>query len=298
MLHPPTPVGSEWGEGFLQFRPGEAVRLDVDTLNEKLQHRGAARLRHVQAPDEAFGMIFSFDGCVGNTRGALVRAAARLAEQSGRPALHAHQQQALALRSTSTERLFIDILGWADNMKHAQQLSYELAELYAEELTTLAEPIPGLREWVAALSKFNVPCAIVTSLDRMTVTRVLQRMGLHDFFVCMVTADEGMETVSQRLLSVSMQLHRPPNHCVLFGDSPNDIVAAHNCTMKAVAVCTAYPAYQLKQADLTVARLSDLTVYNMRRLFASQGSEFMEYCKQVSNENNKAKKRRTINGTI
>ncbi len=40
--------------------------------------------------------------------------------------------------------------------------------------------------------------------------------------------------------------------------------------MKAVAVCTAYPAYSLKSADLTVGRLSELTVYNMRRLFAAQ----------------------------
>lgn len=29
-----------------------------------------------------------------------------------------------------------------------------------------------------------------------------------------------------------------------------------------------------------------------------QGSEFMEYCKEVSNDNNKNKKRRTINGTL
>lgn len=153
-------------------------------------------------------MIFSFDGCVGNTRLALVKAAAHLAEQHGRPPLLAHQQQALALRSTSTERLFIDILGWASTMKDAQALSYQLAELYVTELTTIAEPMPGLREWIAALSKFNVPCALVTSLDRTTVMRVLQRMGLHDFFVCMVTGDDDLETVSQRLLSVSMQLRR------------------------------------------------------------------------------------------
>ena len=86
-------------QGFLQFRStGETERLDVDTLNERLQHRGATRLRHVQAPDEKFGMIFSFDGCVGNTRGALVRACAALAARLGRPPLLPHQQQALALR--------------------------------------------------------------------------------------------------------------------------------------------------------------------------------------------------------
>ena len=41
-------------------------------------------------------------------------------------------------------------------------------------------------------------------------------------------------------------------------------------TMRSVALCSAYPAYKLKAADLTIARLSELTVYNMRRLFAAQ----------------------------
>lgn len=42
--------------------------------------------------------------------------------------------------------------------------------------------------------------------------------------------------------------------------------------MRSVALCSAYPAYKLKAADLTISRLSELTVYNMRRLFAAQVS--------------------------
>jgi hypothetical protein len=41
---------------------GEPRRLDVDTLNEELKIRGGARLRLLMKPDEAFGMIFDFDG--------------------------------------------------------------------------------------------------------------------------------------------------------------------------------------------------------------------------------------------
>ena len=52
----------------------------------------------------------------------------------------------------------------------------------------------------------------------------------------MVTAEDDMETVTQQLLSASLQLQRPPNHCVTFDDSPEAITAAHNCTMRCVAV--------------------------------------------------------------
>ena len=49
----------------MQYRlSGEAFHLDVDTLNEKLKLRGAQRLRTAMRPDEAFGMIFCFDGII------------------------------------------------------------------------------------------------------------------------------------------------------------------------------------------------------------------------------------------
>ena len=106
--------------------------------------------------------------------------------------------------------------------------SLQLSDLYSAHLLELAEPMPGTKEWITSLAKFNVPCALVSALDRATVVRLLQKMGLYDFFVHLVTDDDGMETVSQRLLSASMQLNRPPNLCVFFGDSPDEITAAHN----------------------------------------------------------------------
>lgn len=52
-------------QGFIQYRmTGESTHLDVDTLNEKLQLKGAERMRTSMRPDEAFGMIFSFDGVI------------------------------------------------------------------------------------------------------------------------------------------------------------------------------------------------------------------------------------------
>lgn len=50
-------------QGYIQYRiAGEPQRLDVDTLNEQLRLRGAARMRLLMRPDEAYGMIFDFDG--------------------------------------------------------------------------------------------------------------------------------------------------------------------------------------------------------------------------------------------
>lgn len=60
-------------------------------------------------------------------------------------------------------------------------------------------------------------------------------MGLSRSFRARVTADDGMDTRAQHLLSAAIQLHRPPNRCVVFDATPAGITAAHNCTMKVQA---------------------------------------------------------------
>ena len=50
-------------KGYIQYiYSGEPHSLDVDTLNEQLQIKGAARMRTAMKPDEAFGMIFDLEG--------------------------------------------------------------------------------------------------------------------------------------------------------------------------------------------------------------------------------------------
>lgn len=90
-----------------------------------------------------------------------------------------------------------------------------------------------------------------------------------------------MESIAHRFLSAAVKLDRKPSKCVVFEDDPRGITAAHNCTMMAVALIGAHPAYDLGQADLAVASFNELSVINLRRLFAHIGSTFMDLQKQV-----------------
>ena len=61
LVRPTSYIGAM--KGYIQYRfSGEPHRLDVDTLNEQLQMKGAARMRTSMKPDEAFGMIFDLEG--------------------------------------------------------------------------------------------------------------------------------------------------------------------------------------------------------------------------------------------
>ena len=67
---------------------------------------------------------------------------------------------------------------------------------------------------------------------RTALLEALQRMGLRNFFTALVTAEDGMDTTSQRFLSSAIKLGRPPMDCVVFESNPVGITAAHNCSCK------------------------------------------------------------------
>jgi beta-phosphoglucomutase-like phosphatase (HAD superfamily) len=77
---------------------------------------------------------------------------------------------------------------------------------------------------------------MIICLPLLCPQAALARMTLHDHFQALVTAEDELDTISQRLLTASIKLGRAPNFCVFFDSSPRGITAAHNCTLKAVAV--------------------------------------------------------------
>uniref|UniRef100_A0A2P2JTT3 Haloacid dehalogenase-like hydrolase superfamily protein n=1 Tax=Rhizophora mucronata TaxID=61149 RepID=A0A2P2JTT3_RHIMU len=57
-------IGAEYGEGFETFRHDGPLKVDVDFLNDRLQEGFLRRIRYAMKPDEAYGLIFSWDNVV------------------------------------------------------------------------------------------------------------------------------------------------------------------------------------------------------------------------------------------
>ncbi|CAL5219752.1 g1652 [Coccomyxa viridis] len=247
-------------------------------------------MRTSMKPDEAFGMIFDLEGVITDTKHIKKQAWHEVARQQGfnEPTDH----QLTLIMDMRLERAITEVLRWTRDWGKAKELAWQVAAAYGSNFTAISEPQPGIREWLHALSKSNVPCAIVTAFDRNSVRPTLERLGLLEFFIAMVTAEDGMETKSQRFLSAAIKMGRPPNHCVVFDSCLAGITAAHNCTMKAVAV----QGRHLQTADLSVVSLSELAVYNIRRLFANRQTEFMAL--QQASDDQKPRLRRIRNATM
>ncbi|KAL3638452.1 hypothetical protein CASFOL_017823 [Castilleja foliolosa] len=57
-------IGAEYGEEFETFRPEGPLKIDVDFLNDRMEDGFLQRIRYAMKPDEAYGLIFSWDNVV------------------------------------------------------------------------------------------------------------------------------------------------------------------------------------------------------------------------------------------
>ncbi|XP_057989858.1 5-amino-6-(5-phospho-D-ribitylamino)uracil phosphatase, chloroplastic-like isoform X1 [Hevea brasiliensis] len=285
-------IGAEYGEGFETFRPDGPLKVDVDFLNDRLQEGFLQRIRYAMKPDEAYGLIFSWDNVVADTRAMKLNVWKQLASEEGKEIPDDGHAQKLMLYA-GADHVLHKILHWETAESEVDGLKLRLSQLYYDHLLRLRESIEGLKEWLDAVARAGIPCAVVSSLDRVNMVGALERMGLKKYFQAIVTEEDGMESIAHRFLSAAIKLDRKPSKCVVFEDDPRGITAAHNCTMMAVALIGAHPAYELVQADLAVASFNELSVINLRRLFANKGSGFMDRQKQII-EKSPSKRKLTI----
>lgn len=60
----------------------------------------------------------------------------------------------------------MQVLQWTQDQGVAQRLAWRVAECLAQELQQLSKPRQGVQEWLTALARASVPCAVVSTLDR------------------------------------------------------------------------------------------------------------------------------------
>ena len=134
-------------------------------------------------------------------------------------------------------------------------------------------PQDGIVPWLTLLQEYHVPCCLCagTALDRAAIDQVLDKSGLSPFFESCVALEDGCETTEQTYLVGSIKLRRPPNRCVAFEDSPKGVVAAHEASLKAVALMgapgTGGYGSDLRMADMRISAFDDLSLMSLRELF-------------------------------
>jgi len=127
-------------------------------------------------------------------------------------------------------------------------------------------------EWLEAMEDVEMPCAVMSNLERYQLDVILEQTGLSSFFPPerRVSSSNGYENESQDMLGGALRVERRPDHCIVFDTTPSAAVAAHDVDMKIVTMIGYYPKYELITSDQTARYFGDLNTVYLRNLFSER----------------------------
>jgi HAD superfamily hydrolase (TIGR01509 family) len=142
------------------------------------------------------------------------------------------------------------LLGRRVSGAEARRLARRKRDLYQERAQTGLDPVPGVREFLEALVRLDVPRAVGTSASRWDAERLLDDLGLLRFFDVMVTSDDVMlgKPDPEVWTQAARRLRVPAERCVVFEDALVGVQAARAARMRVVGVTTAHSDAELLEA--------------------------------------------------
>ncbi|MFM7375783.1 MAG: HAD family hydrolase, partial [Chthoniobacterales bacterium] len=200
-------------------------------------------------------VIFDWDGVVVDSSAHHERSWEVLAAQRGLPLPSDHFKRGFGKKNN----VIIPDLGWATAPEEVDALANEKEEIYRSLVRENGiEPLPGVRELLAALQEAGIPCAIGSSTECANLDCLLDLMDLRKFFRVIVSGEEvvhGKPDPSIFLLAAE-RLGFAPADCVVIEDALVGIEAAQRAGMTVLAVATTNPFDMLDSADAAVADMT------------------------------------------
>ncbi|MBN2181698.1 MAG: HAD family phosphatase [Sedimentisphaerales bacterium] len=152
--------------------------------------------------------------------------------------------------------------------------------VFEELAATEGKTIDGVHEFLNMLTQNNVPMAICSGALLTEIELLLEDANLRHFFATIVSAEhvkkgkphpEGFLLTLKKLNNVipakaGIQNSIAAAQCVVIEDSLWGLQAAKAAGMHSVAVTNSYDAEHLHLADKIVAKLSDLSMEDLRKL--------------------------------
>jgi beta-phosphoglucomutase family hydrolase len=130
------------------------------------------------------------------------------------------------------------------------------------------KPLPGALRLLQELHERGIGMAIASSTVRENIRLIVSSLGIEECFQAIITGHDVTEgkPSPQVFLLAAQRLSAEPGYCIVFEDAVAGVKAAKSAGMYCVAITTTHPREKLKEADLVVDSLEEVTVKDLEKL--------------------------------
>lgn len=132
-------------------------------------------------------------------------------------------------------------------------------------------PLPGAVELLQSLKQNGVKMALASSTPIENIRLITGSLGIANCFQAIVTGHDVTEGKPRPevFLLAAQRLGVKPGNCVVIEDAVAGVTAAKRAGMHCVAVTSTHSRQSLKQADLIVKTLEEISVNDLEGLVRS-----------------------------
>ena len=148
-----------------------------------------------------------------------------------------------------------------------QALSDEKEAIYRELYAPRIRPAAGLLDFLEALRRSGIVCAVGSSADMRNIRFVFEKCGLASYFQAVVSSEQvtRCKPDPEIYLKAAEALRLRPDECVVFEDARAGIEAGRRAGMKVVALATTLPREELERTTAALV-IDDFTQMSIERL--------------------------------
>ena len=220
-------------------------------------------------------IIFDCDGVIADTEPIHMDALSRVLAGEGISLTkedYFAEYLALDDRACFTKALSLD--GLPDAQERVNELIRRKSHYVDKIIAEGVQILPGVSEMIRTAAN-HYPLAIASGALRGEIEAIVRNAGLDHFFKVIVSAEDvkrskpfpdpflkALDLFNQCLNETIL-----PRECLVIEDSIHGIRAAHQASMRCLAVTNSYPREKLAEAEMVVDTLEHLSLNELKTLF-------------------------------
>ncbi len=165
------------------------------------------------------------------------------------------------IHARSNDRNIRTLLGESASEADIRRLGDEKEQIYRDRFGPLMKEIPGLKNFLKALSTEDVACGAASNSPKPNVDMVLDGLDIRRYFRAVI--DRDMIRVGkpdpEMFLRVSAELSIKPERCIVLEDSASGFLAAQRAGMPCIAIAHGADPEDIRSADNLAAVHPDFT---------------------------------------
>ncbi|MBA7553003.1 Phosphorylated carbohydrates phosphatase [subsurface metagenome] len=161
-----------------------------------------------------------------------------------------------------------NILGKKTPQNEIETITREKGEVFRQLVSQHVRPFPGVLKLITTLKEHGFKIAIASSAPMENIQLITQNLKIHNCFDATVSGWEvtkGKPDPQIFLLAVE-KLGVEAENCIVIEDAIVGVTASKRAGIRCIAVTNTNPKENLREADLVVDSLEEITIDDLEKL--------------------------------